>query len=528
MARVLRWSLLVAVTATLMGAGLPAQQRFRTTTALLTLDVSVLDQDGNPVTGLTPDDFTVSLNGETKAVKAMTFLATQGTGATEAIGHAASGFATASTPAVSAGEPDPRLFVLMLDDMSIYPTESKGLFVAAERFVDTIPSRDWVGLTTTSGLVTVNPSLDRAPLVRRLRRTFGWMNDPRREAKPYIGLMEALLIDNGSEATLREAVGRECGIPPNALLSKNFGQILAENPCAHDVERQARSSAAFARANARNQLDAYRAVIRAMAPAPGVKQLVILTGGMAVRPADSTDFIDVAKAASAAGVQITMLMEEPDPAEPTVPHGREFATDQIALLQQGQTLTDMSGGQFFRVVGQADRFYQRVLTSAAAVYRIGVDLPASVPRDGDYKVTVAVRRPGVRVLASRYAAPPSAPAASTPADQMARAIKTGELSYVVPIQMTADVVEAANGRALRVIVDVSGSTRGPVPGRFALIGPDRKLKSGRQDLVRSADGHVYRLDFLVPAAAAGTYELRFAVADASGAVGSIAQKVVVK
>ena len=44
----------------IVSATVIAQQRFSSTTSLLTLDVSVLDVDGNPVTGLTPDDFVVA------------------------------------------------------------------------------------------------------------------------------------------------------------------------------------------------------------------------------------------------------------------------------------------------------------------------------------------------------------------------------------------------------------------------------------------------------------------------------------
>jgi hypothetical protein len=155
-----------------------------------------------------------------------------------------------------------------------------------------------------------------------------------------------------------------------------------------------------------------------MASAPGVKQLVILTGGVAVKPSDSLDFIPVAKAAAAAGVQITMLMEEPQ-ADITV--GAAWVKDQRLMLQQAETLAEMSGGQLFHVVGQADRFYQRVLTSASAIYRIGVDLPKTVPPDGTYKMTVTVKRPGVRVLSSRYAMPPPSPVVRTPDEQTANA-----------------------------------------------------------------------------------------------------------
>lgn len=527
MRRVLLSTLPLAASAWVISAALSAQQTFRSTTSLLVLDVSVLDRDGNPVTDLTPEDLVVSLSGEKVPVRAMVFLATHRASAMTTARHPATEFQPTSAPTAlvgSAAEPDPRLFVLMVDDISIYPTESKGLLVAAERFVDSIPRRDWVGLTTTSGPTTVNPSPDRTLLMTRLKQTFGQMNDPRRQSQPYVGLMEALLADQSATALL-DLIQKHCPLPP----SMSRAQILV-NECAHAVERRARDNAAFARNNTRNQLDTYAAVIKRMASAPGVKELVILTGGIALTPRDSVDFIPVAKAAAAAGVQITILMEEPDDADVSVPiAGRQLADDQRQMLQQAETLAEMSGGQFFRVIGQADRFYQRILISASAIYRVGVDLPKTLPSDGHYTVKVVVNRPGVTAFASRYASPPPPPVSMTPEEKLKHAIRTGELSYAVPIQMSAETVPPQPGSpmAIRVVVEVPGETPGPVSGIFGIVGPDHQLKSGHRDLVRSADGTSYHLDFLVPVGT-GTYDLRFAVADATGAVGAVGQKVVVK
>lgn len=390
--------LLLTIAVSLAGAIVPAQQIFTSTTSLLTLDVSVLDADGKPVTGLGPEDFVVTLNNTTQPVRTMVFLATQRRNTTETVRVPAPGVpasAPQGEPADTNAEPDPKLLVILIDDMSIHPTDSKGLFVAAERFIDTIPARDSVGLTTTSGRMTVNPSTDRGPLMKAARQAFGWMNDPRRDTPPpFVGFMDALEAD-ASNGTLLELIRSSCGVNN----SRNLPQLLAENTCASDVQRRVRDHARFARVSTRDRLDSFAAVIKAMGSASGVKQLIVLTGGIALRPSESSDFIPVAQAAVASGVQITILMEEPDPQEST-------AKDQRRMLQQAQTLAEFSGGQFFRVVGQADRFYQRVLTSASAIYRLGVDLPKESPKDGNYKVAVTVKRPGARVFASRHAAPP--------------------------------------------------------------------------------------------------------------------------
>lgn len=522
MTRLQRRFALLAVALCAASATLPARQKFTSTTSLLTLDVSVLDRDGNPVTGLTPEDFVVTLNKETQPVRTMLYLATQSHSSTQTVRASTPGQpAQAAASTAASSEPDPKLLVIMIDDNSIYPTDSKGLFVAAERFLDTIPARDWVGLTSTSGRMTVNPSLDRAPLMKNLRHAFGWMNDPRRDTKPFVGFMDALEADE-SGASLQRLIEHECSLPP----SKNLGQLIADNVCASEIARKVRDNARFARVHTRNQLDTYTAIIRAMASAPGVKQLVILIGGIALKPADSLDFIPVAKAAAAAGVQITMLMEEPG--DEVAPPG--FVKDQRLMLQAAETLAEMSGGQFFRIVGQADRFYQRVLTSASAIYRIGVDLPKAVPADGNYKVAVTVKRPGVKVLAARFAPPPAPKVTLPPDEQMKRAIATGEPLFALPVQLAAEVVAARDNGAtmIRVSVDVSGDAPAPISGMLGVLGPDKQLKTSHHELSRSGDDKTYILDVLVPASAAGVYELRFAATDASGAVGAVTRTIDVK
>jgi VWFA-related protein len=524
----MRWALLVG--ASVVGVSLSAAQQFRSTTSLLTLDVSVLDPDGNPVSGLNPEDFVVTLNDAVRPVRAMVFLATRETrtAASVATTPAAATLPGRVNETPSEAEPDPRLMVILVDDLSVYPTDSKGLFVAAERFVDTIPSRDWVGLASTSGRLSANPSRDRAPLLASLRRAFGWMNDPRRERRPFVGFMDALEVDLGSQAAFRDLLETSCGLTANVIGSKNIAEILAQYDCATDAQRVARENAAFARHAARAQLDAYIAVIRAMATAPGVKQLLILTGGVPVKPSESLEFVPLAEAAAAAGVQISMLMEEPDDSDVSSPDARALARDQRQMIQQAHTLADMSGGQFFRVIGQADRFYRRVLTSASAIYRIGVELPPDAPPDGKYTVAVTVDRPRVKVLASRHAVPPPAIAA-TPEEQMQQAIRTGEPRYGLLPQMVAEVVPVpgAASAGIRVRVEVPADRSGPMTGLFGMLGSDGVLKSLRRDLVRSADGRTFHLDLMLPATA-GTYELRFAVSDATGAVGAVTQRVVVK
>ena len=53
------------------------------------------------------------------------------------------------------------------------------------------------------------------------------------------------------------------------------------------------------------------AVIKAMGSARGIKHLVVLSDGVAI-PRNPADFVPIARAAAEAGVQVSVLLEEPD------------------------------------------------------------------------------------------------------------------------------------------------------------------------------------------------------------------------
>ncbi len=496
---------------------LPPQQRFTSATTLLTVDATVTDRDGRPVPGLTADDFAVKINGKLQPVRAVTFLSASAGGAMDVLKPSAG--ATPTKVLTAPATPEPRVFVLLLDDLSIRAGNSKGPLVSAERFVNKLPPQDIVGFTTTSGLVTVNPTLDREALLTRLRHAWGLMFDTREVlGPPTVGFVEALQIDDGMQMVLLDVIARECGLD---TAGRRLDQLISINPCAQAADQHARNTARLARRNTADQLMAMEGVMRAMGKADGIKQLVVVSGGVAVTH-NVVDFIPVAKAAAAAGVQLTMMVEAPD-----IGDGKAFYKDNRALSQAAQTLTDMSGGQFYSVIGQAERFYDRVLLASSAIYRLGVELPGDIAAGADVTVQVSVAKRGLTVSASHHSVAPLPPPPPLSADeQMKNAIASGTPSYGVPLQLDPEVVRTpgTDQLAIRVVVTVPASVAGPLSGVFAIVDDTGALKSGKRSLERLVGADTFRLEFLVPVTP-GKYKLRFAVADANGAVGAVEVKV---
>src|SRR5262249_19057977 len=131
---------------------------------------------------------------------------------------------------------DPRVFVVLLDDLSMDPSRGKGMFMAAADFVGSLFLTDIVGFTTTSTTATVNPTLDHAAVQAMIRHTVGQFIDPRTMPPVVnIGLSEALDIYDGDTQLLDSVTQRECSSPRPEVVADAAG---SPDGCAGMVARK--------------------------------------------------------------------------------------------------------------------------------------------------------------------------------------------------------------------------------------------------------------------------------------------------
>src|SRR5688572_28198460 len=576
-----------------LAAQQPAQQppTFRSGVALVTIDVTVLDEQGRPVPGLTASDIDIKLDGKLQPIRAFAFVQATAPAATPSapvatpvaaaaadaglpgdarrtISNAA--VAAVETPEAAAGaQPAPaesRVFVLVIDDLSFAPSRGKAMWTAAQRFLDRIPASDPVGFTTTTGIGAINPTRDRAAVRTALTKVVGQFDDPRGMFKTGpsgrarfgssdspLGVSESIDIDRGDESLLKEVIVRECfSVDRTVFNGVSLAQMLIRSdPCPSTVQREARRIAALMRLNKGRQIEGVRSVINAMKTAGGIRHIVLLSEGLPVSR-EISDLHPLVRTAAEAGVQLSVLMEEPDISvtddargesmgsklQNDIGQSRRRREDDMLLVNGLQTMTDMLGGTFYRVVGTPDPFFDRVLVASSAVYRLGVELPAGAKPGDVFDVVASVRRPGLTARANRFtvAAAPVAPepvAATSPAtptavpaapaidDVLKAALNKNVQAGAVPMRIAAFVRRSPVESMVDVTIDIviPPSVQGPVTSYFGLVDPAGKIGSTRR--VLDAPGPSGFSTSFTTRVAPGDYRVRFAAADASRALGTI-------
>ena len=135
--------------AVLVAASLAARQpTFRSGVELVRLDVTVVNDNGEPVTGLTPSDFEVTIKGEARPVVSAQFLSS----VDETAGGAGTQILEGGTFSSNLGQTG-RLIVIVVDELSLANTlgTERVLFEGLGEFVGSLRPNDRVALLSIPG-----------------------------------------------------------------------------------------------------------------------------------------------------------------------------------------------------------------------------------------------------------------------------------------------------------------------------------------------------------------------------------------
>ena len=511
----------------------PDQPVFRSAVDVAVIDVTVVDDAGKPVRGLTAADFVVKVTGHPRRIQALDYLEF---GRTDVVPGGPLPAASSNTPEPSATRGlsrGGRIIVVVVDDLSSKPVANAGLLAAAERILATLDPTDLVGLITTSGYGPfVAPTSNREEFRGALRnKTIVGQNDS--YSYPFfITTKEAVDSDNRA---LRQDdwISRECPPPPENQ----------QPNCSDRAKSTARRLGVEARHRRDQQMGAFANIIEGLKAMPRPRVLIVLGQGLALDGhSDRREEIDrLGRLAADADVRFYSVTETADDAgvtmqgsaskctPPCVDYYRAQRNETSFLLGGMQILAAATGGEAFRNIGQADRFLDRVVTETSGLYRLGVEVPAGVAEKYP-TLEVSTTRRGLTVRATRHLAPERGEKVVVPVEELLRQrIALGGHSFGIPVTVAALLRgdPAAPSHDAAISVRVPASVSAPLSVRFALVDDRGKVAAqGTKPIAAHTAGEDHEVTMLVQVTAnAQGYRLRVAVADGDGRIGSVESRV---
>jgi VWFA-related protein len=472
-----------ALLALLLGAVISAQQpqsRFRAGVDLVTVDVVVLDKEGNPVPGLTRQDFAVEEDGRLQQVTEFQSVELPPPSATPRPARPAPE-RRISFNSITAGHIAGRAFALVFDDINLTRVQAAEAKKALRTFVESaVTDEDSVSLITTSGggWFHARTARDREKLLALADNEQGkYIEDTSAERMTDFEAMRITVFQDTTVAARvrrRYANYRVAGMQPVTTPGGVDDMPRIEEPRGNvgvvEPYIESRASGVYSQVVARNRmtLGVLERALKALEGTRGRKSVILLSKGFIYDP-ETRGFKDVSLAARRANVAIYFV-----DARGLVATTSNFAASEgspidardigavyadIALDAEGAvSVAEDSGGFAIRNTNDLGAGLDRLARESRSYYLLGY-VPPNPKADGKFRqISVKVKRPGLTVRARRgYFAPDASNAAAAPVTaeldpEVRRALDSPRDMADLPVRATALVFDRTADDTARVVV----------------------------------------------------------------------------
>jgi VWFA-related protein len=392
------------LTALLVATGFQAPPQFKSGVEMITLDVQVVGDDGEPLLGLGAGDFRVTIDGRRREVASVQFLE-QAQRSRFVEGRRQPDEAPPVGAATTGRAADGRIFMIAVDENSLWTAYARAANEAVRLFIDRLAPRDYIGLATfpTSGL-RIAPTQEHYEVRDALDRIVGMRSAPPQGLTP-LSPSEVFDITAGDADTLARVVSRACH--------------PTDRQCPRRVQADAMSLAQEMTMSAQQSLAGLRDLIAALKAVEGRKTLVLISGGlpMSDRIGGGLDVRGqmalVGRLAAEANLTLYVLHLDTSFAAAFAGRGgpppETLMRDSTAYHMGLGMLAGAAGGRLFQVTTEADTVFDRVLRETSGYYLLAIT-PLDSERDGKpRRVTVSVTRRGAEVRARNTVTVPGGP-----------------------------------------------------------------------------------------------------------------------
>ena len=363
------------------------QQPLKSGVELVTVDAQVVDRKGDPIAGLTAQNFQVNIDGKRRTVVSAEFLDAN-TGLPR--GAAPDGSAPRSTPG--------NIYVLAVDQGSFRAVNAPSVMYAAREFLKRAKPNDYVGMVSfPSPGVLINPTRERKPLEDAVPKLVGFSALKQLKNFNY-SLSDA--IDVGTSINIsrdrdvfQNLVQRNC--QPNDMM------------CPRELEAEIAETLSMLEMQSARSLAGVRSVVAGMRDIPGRKTLVVMSAG--IPSSDRTggrlymrnDASQAGKEAAAAGVLLYTLHLNTsflDSFSPDAPSTQQTAMREASVYARGlDHFNGTAGGTFLEVNTGADFAVDRMMRETSAYYLLGVQVEDADRTGQSQRIEVKVNQRGANV-----------------------------------------------------------------------------------------------------------------------------------
>jgi VWFA-related protein len=492
------------------GAAQPQPPRFTSTVEVTSVDATVVDDRGRPITGLTTADFSIRIDGSQRRVVSAEWIALT----TEK----KAGPAVAVPEGYSSNEnaTGGRLIVIAVDQPNIRFGANQAISHAAGAFIDRLLPSDRVAVTGFGLGAPVTPfTADRERVKRALSRMTGQRQTHRLDTS-RVSVAEAQAIDRGDRMALQAAQERECN-PAN--FPRNPAAL---EQCRNDVEQAAQQLARDERGNQQQTLSGLKDLLIGLKNLDAPKTLILVTEGFVLD--DPGYVIEVGSLAAAARTGLYALKLERemfDASESRI--AADVMGDRMATSAGLDTLASAARGAVFSVTGAAASVFERIEAELSGYYLLGVESDAR-DRDGKpHQVRVDVTRRGVTVRSRRQIVNTSADdkKARSPRDAVTASLSSPLLMSALPVRVATFSLQGPERTKVQLLIhaDIGSdyATSRPVAIGYMLFDRTGRLvdsQSVNQRLAPILNGVPSALQFSAGASVPpGDYTLKFAAAE---------------
>lgn len=518
----------------------PDTPTFKTGVDVVTVEVGVSDNRGQPVRTLTASDFIVKVDGKPRRIVSARHVRFD---VEEARKQAAAARDVETYFTTNIGPPGGRLIMLAVDQTNIRPGAVRQLLNTAAAFLDHLGPLDQVAFAAYPPPgPEIGFTTDRLRIKRAMAQVVG--NQQPFQGRFNLGISESIAIhERRDDIALRAAVMRECGVQVRPQGRGQQGQQgqqgqMGQDSCPRDVAADAAARAQHARNEARISLQGLRSLLQRLTYIHGQKSLILLSEGLVVDDA-ARELEDVARLAAMSRTSLNVMVMDVPRIDLTQAQLAPTLSQDRALEVRGlEDMAALARGTVVQVIGTGKTAFDRLLGELSGYYELGVE-EAPSDRQGDAntrrRLDISVRRKGL-VLRSHEAFVLSSAVrgARSPEDSLFDALNSPFSVAEIPMRVTSFAFqEPADADKVRLILPVEVGQAGVPPGDYrvgyVLFDELGRIVSSHQEKTRLApvDGREdVPLAYVVSVIAdPGSYVLRIGAVDDQGRRASVVRDV---